>query len=163
MRIRSWRDDCLNANGGMAKEAARLHKERKAAGRKNRDLTRELSRKEKALAISLYYRWKRMHRPLATHKAVAPNQVWMWDITYLRGPIRGQFYYLYLHTLKYRPNYQPNGFSSLEEAREWCKDFVTWHRMSMVKHADFLVTLKGGRLIKHLQDGRVAKCQANCQ
>lgn len=155
-----------------------------------------------------------VHRPLATHKATAPNQVWMWDITYLRGPIRGQFYYLYLisdlfsrdivgwevwenesaehaselirratlaqhrlttsplvlhsdngspmkgstmletlyalgitpsnsrprvsndnayaesifHTLKYRPNYQPNGFASLEEAREWCKNFVTWYR-----------------------------------
>lgn len=25
-----------------------------------------------------------------------PNQVWMWDIIYLRGPIKGQFYYLYL-------------------------------------------------------------------
>jgi putative transposase len=31
-------------------------------------------------------------RPIAT----APNQVWSWDITYLRGPIKGQFYYLYL-------------------------------------------------------------------
>lgn len=49
-QIRSWRDACLNANGGMAKEAARLHKELKAAERKNRNLTRELSRKEKALA-----------------------------------------------------------------------------------------------------------------
>ena len=49
-QIRNWRDACLNANGGMAKEAARLHKELKAAERKNRDLTRELSRKEKALA-----------------------------------------------------------------------------------------------------------------
>lgn len=29
-------------------------------------------------------------------EATAPNQVWMWDITYLRGPIKGQFYYLYL-------------------------------------------------------------------
>jgi len=29
------------------------------------------------------------------------------------------------------------------------------HRMSMVKHADFLVTLQGGRVIKRPQDGRV--------
>ncbi len=36
------------------------------------------------------------HRPIATYAATAPNQVWMWDITYLNGPIRGQFYYLYL-------------------------------------------------------------------
>lgn len=28
--------------------------------------------------------------------ATGPNQVWSWDITYLRGPMRGQFFYLYL-------------------------------------------------------------------
>jgi len=29
-------------------------------------------------------------------QATAPNQVWCWDITYLRSPVRGCFYYLYL-------------------------------------------------------------------
>lgn len=28
--------------------------------------------------------------------ATAPNQVWSWDITYLRSPLRGTFFYLYL-------------------------------------------------------------------
>jgi len=28
--------------------------------------------------------------------ATGPNQVWSWDITYLRGPVRGTFFYLYL-------------------------------------------------------------------
>lgn len=28
--------------------------------------------------------------------AIGPNQVWTWDITYLKGPVRGQFYYLYV-------------------------------------------------------------------
>ena len=28
--------------------------------------------------------------------ASSPNQVWSWDITYLRSPIRGEFFYLYL-------------------------------------------------------------------
>jgi putative transposase len=28
--------------------------------------------------------------------ARAPNQVWCWDITYLRSPVRGSFFYLYL-------------------------------------------------------------------
>ena len=32
----------------------------------------------------------------STHSATGPNQVWMWDITWLPGAIRGQFYYLYL-------------------------------------------------------------------
>ena len=30
------------------------------------------------------------------HTATGPNQVLCWDITYLRSPIRGQFFYLYL-------------------------------------------------------------------
>ena len=29
-------------------------------------------------------------------EATGPNQVWTWDITYLKGPIRGQFNYLYV-------------------------------------------------------------------
>lgn len=36
------------------------------------------------------------HRPISTHYATAANQVWMWDITYLAGPIKGKHYYLYL-------------------------------------------------------------------
>lgn len=35
-------------------------------------------------------------RPKAEHVAAKPNQVWSWDITYLRGPVRGNFLYLYL-------------------------------------------------------------------
>ena len=31
-------------------------------------------------------------------------------------------------TLKYRPNYQPKGFESIEAAREWCSCFVKWYR-----------------------------------
>jgi transposase InsO family protein len=32
----------------------------------------------------------------STHCASGPNQVWCWDITWLPGPARGLFYYLYL-------------------------------------------------------------------
>jgi len=35
-------------------------------------------------------------RPLSTHRATGPNQVWCWDITWLPGPVKGLFYYLYL-------------------------------------------------------------------
>ena len=153
-------------------------------------------------------------REISTHRATGPNQVWMWDITYLNGPIRGKYYYLYLFsdlfsrkivgwevyeyesadlakeliekiyraeriylrkeplvlhsdngspmkgatmletlyalgitpsrsrprvsndnpyaeslfkTLKYMPNYQPNGFNDLFEARVWVKRFVDWY------------------------------------
>ncbi len=60
--------------------------------------------------------WRTMYRLLHQHQAVrerrrlrrhpkyarpelaasGPNQVWTWDITYLKGPIRSQFYYLYV-------------------------------------------------------------------
>lgn len=35
-------------------------------------------------------------KPLSTHYATGPNQVWMWDITWLPGPAKGIYYYLYL-------------------------------------------------------------------
>lgn len=34
--------------------------------------------------------------PPRSHLATRPNEVWSWDITWLRGPIRGTFFYLYL-------------------------------------------------------------------
>ena len=35
-------------------------------------------------------------RPPRTHIATGPNQLWSWDITYLKTPVRGVFDYLYL-------------------------------------------------------------------
>ncbi|MDC0980273.1 IS3 family transposase [Bdellovibrionales bacterium] len=36
------------------------------------------------------------HSKLVALTATAPNQVWSWDITFLRSPIKGNFYYLYM-------------------------------------------------------------------
>lgn len=147
-----------------------------------------------------------------THIAIAPNQVWTWDITWLNAVIKGHYYKLYLiidmfsrlivayevweeeraehaeylirkatlsqgiagkplvlhsdngspmkaatfqatleklgvqssfsrprvsndnpysealfKTMKYRPKYPFNGFSSLDEARKWVERFVNWY------------------------------------
>ena len=35
-------------------------------------------------------------RPPTTHSASAPGEVWCWDMTYLRGPVLGQWFFLYL-------------------------------------------------------------------
>jgi len=35
-------------------------------------------------------------RPAPSHCAMAPCEVWSWDITWLRGPVRGMFFYLYM-------------------------------------------------------------------
>jgi len=49
-QIQSWKDACMNANGGVAQEAARLSKELKATEKEKKILEKELARKEKALA-----------------------------------------------------------------------------------------------------------------
>lgn len=49
-QIRSWKDACMNANGGVAKEAARLNRELKESEKERKKLEKELQRKEKALA-----------------------------------------------------------------------------------------------------------------
>ena len=49
-QIKAWRDACMNANGGVAKQAAELSKKLKESERANRQLQKELERKEKALA-----------------------------------------------------------------------------------------------------------------
>jgi len=35
-------------------------------------------------------------KPISTHCATGPNQVWMWDITWIPGPAKETYYYLYL-------------------------------------------------------------------
>jgi len=59
---------------------------------------------------STYYRILRRHnrqhyrgrskrpssKPVSTHCATGTNQVWMWDITWLPGPAKGIYFYLYL-------------------------------------------------------------------
>ena len=49
-QIKAWRDACMNANGGVAKEAARLNRELKDSEKERKKLEKELQRKEKALA-----------------------------------------------------------------------------------------------------------------
>ena len=35
-------------------------------------------------------------RQITTHVASSPNQVWTWDITWINGPVKGQFFKLYM-------------------------------------------------------------------
>lgn len=49
-QIKAWKDACMNANGGIAKEAARLNRELKDSQKERKKLEKELQRKDKALA-----------------------------------------------------------------------------------------------------------------
>ena len=44
-QIKSWKDACLNANSGVAKEAARLNREPKDSEKERKKLEKELQRK----------------------------------------------------------------------------------------------------------------------
>ena len=49
-QVESWRDACMQANGGVAQEATRLQKELRQKDKEIRQLQRDLRRKETALA-----------------------------------------------------------------------------------------------------------------
>ena len=49
-QVESWRDACMQANGGVAEEASRLSKESKEKDKEIKKLQKELKRKEAALA-----------------------------------------------------------------------------------------------------------------
>lgn len=49
-QIEAWRDACMQANGGVAEQATKLQKELRNKERENKNLARELKRKEAALA-----------------------------------------------------------------------------------------------------------------
>lgn len=52
--------------------------------------------KEKAMQHHRGRSKKPCSKPISTHRATGPNQVWMWDITWIPGPAKGIYYYLYL-------------------------------------------------------------------
>ncbi|MBJ6363929.1 transposase [Paenibacillus sp. MAHUQ-46] len=49
-QVEAWRDACIEANGGMAAQAGKLQKELRTKEQENKALSRELRRKEAALA-----------------------------------------------------------------------------------------------------------------
>lgn len=49
-QVEAWRDACVQANGGIAQQAAKLQKDLRHKDRELKDLQKELKRKEAALA-----------------------------------------------------------------------------------------------------------------
>ncbi|MCF2941968.1 transposase [Paenibacillus alkaliterrae] len=49
-QVEAWRDACMQANGGIAEQASKLQKDLRAKEQENKALSRELRRKEAALA-----------------------------------------------------------------------------------------------------------------
>ncbi|WP_095976931.1 IS3 family transposase [Melittangium boletus] len=89
--------------------------------------------------------------------AVAPNQIWSWDITYLRGPERGAFLYLYLvmdvfsrRIMGWRIHLEESARRAALLIRQVC------HRQGvepsgLILHADNGGPMKGSALVKTLR------------
>jgi transposase InsO family protein len=89
--------------------------------------------------------------------AMAPNQIWSWDITYLRSEVRGKFYYLYMFMDIYSRKIV--GFKVHEtESMEYSSDLVDeiCFRERIVKdqlvlHSDNGGAMKGAMMLATLQ------------
>ena len=96
------------------------------------------------------------NRP-ATYSADEPNQVYMWDITYLNGPHKGMFYYLYLFSDLYDRSivgWEVYKEESAENASELVKRIcLKQGRLStqpLVLHSDNGAPMKGAIMLETL-------------
>lgn len=101
-------------------------------------------------------------RPRTHHKpneyiATGPGQVWTWDITYLRGPVRGTFFYLYLVLDIFSRKIVAAEVCAEERADlaapiiEWACEQEGVDPRSLVLHADNGGPMKGSSMLATLQ------------
>ena len=101
-------------------------------------------------------------RPLSTHRAEGPNQVWCWDISWLPGPVRGMHYYLYLMMDLYSrkiTGFEVHETESAEHAsRLVCKAHLAEQvaNAPLVLHSDNGSPMKGSTMLATLQHLGVA-------
>jgi putative transposase len=94
-----------------------------------------------------------------TYSATGPNQVWSWDITYLRSSIKGQYYYLYLVEDIYSRMivaWEIHEYESSEHAAEMIYKASLKHGIShqdnlLVLHSDNGSPMKGATMLSTLQ------------
>jgi putative transposase len=113
-------------------------------------------REAKQLAHRGRARPRERQRP-APHTASAPGQVWTWDITYLRSPIRGSFFYLYLIMDVWSRKIVGWGVEDQELAELAAPLFENTYRNEgieggvLVLHADNGGPMKGGTMLSTLE------------
>ncbi len=101
------------------------------------------------------------HRP-APCTATGPNQVWSWDITYLRTTVKGSFYYLYMVL-----DVWSRKIVGYEVHTEECSELAAWllevscdaERVaagSLVLHSDNGSPMKAATMLAKLQELGVA-------
>jgi len=90
------------------------------------------------------------------HVARGPNQVWSWDITYLRSPVRGAFYYLYLvedvwsrRIVAWAIHERESHELAAELIQRACRDERC--RAGLILHSDNGAPMKGATMLATLQ------------
>lgn len=114
-------------------------------------------RQEKLLAHRHRSRPPQRRRRPDPHRATGPAQVLSWDITYLRSPIRGAFYYLYLALDVWSRKimaWAVHDCESTQHATEMFLGLCLEHGLDpkgLVFHADNGGPMKGATLLATLQ------------
>ncbi len=116
-------------------------------------------RQEKLLSHRERSRPRRNRRP-PEHVARGPKQVWSWDITYLKSPVRGVFFYLYLMLDVWSRKIVGAAVHEAESAeaaaalleRSYAADTVASHRPPLVLHSDNGGPMKGATMVAKIQE-----------
>ncbi len=95
-------------------------------------------------------------KPITTHVATAPNQVWCWDITWLPGPAKGVYYYLYLMLDLFSRKvvgWEIHEEQTAEDAscllRKGClKEGISTSNLALVLHSDNGSPMKGASMLE---------------
>lgn len=93
---------------------------------------------------------KRYSKTLTTHIANAPNRVWTWDITWIPGAIKGQYYKLYLIV---------DIFSRMIVSWEIWKEENSLNAQKLIKKAVFKYKESDAPLVLHSDNGSPMKAQ----
>lgn len=101
-------------------------------------------------------------RPLTTHRADGPNQVWCWDITWLPTTVKGHYFYWYMVKDIYSRKLVVNEVHESESSahachllRRGCLREKTAGR-PLVLHSDNGSVMKGANLLTTMQELGVA-------
>lgn len=87
-------------------------------------------------------------RPVPRHRALGPNQLYAWDITYLPGPVLGMFFFLYLVLDVYSRKIVAHEVHHAESAE---------HAAQLIEQAVLREGLPHGALIVHQDNGSPMK------
>jgi transposase InsO family protein len=97
------------------------------------------------------------HRRPIPLVATGPNQIYSWDITYLKGPVAGTFYYLYMFMDIYSRKivgFRVHACESMEHSSKLIEDICVKEKIlkdQLILHSDNGGAMKGATMLVTLQ------------